>query len=86
MRLLICCRDGAEPQSWTAEEVCHWLDSLGMGEYRRNFMENQVAGAELLDLANDDLVALKIVRLGHRKRLIKFISELSVSKHKRSGM
>lgn len=74
-----------EPQSWTAEEVCYWLDSLGMGEYRRNFMENQVAGAELLDLANDDLVALKIVRLGHRKRLIKFISELSVSKHKRSA-
>lgn len=65
--------------------MCYWLDSLGMGEYRRNFMENQVAGAELLDLANDDLVALKIVRLGHRKRLIKFISELSVSKHKRSG-
>lgn len=44
-----------------------------------------MAGAELLDLANDDLVALKIARLGHRKRLIKFISELSVSKHKRSG-
>lgn len=47
-----------------------------------NICSQQVAGPELLDLRNDDLIALKILRLGHRKRLIKLISEL---KHRKNG-
>lgn len=43
-----------------------------------------MAGAELLDLGNEDLVALKIVRLGHRKRLTKILSELKARKNGKS--
>lgn len=38
------------PKQWTCDDVGAWLDSLGLGEYRSAFMENQIEGSHLLDM------------------------------------
>lgn len=40
---------------WGLEDVGHWLDSLGLGEYRDKFASHDVRGQELLSLGRTDL-------------------------------
>jgi len=69
-----------DPTLWSPEEVSQWLESFGMGEYKIYFLEGQITGKDLLDFENGDLLALKVARLGHRKRLLKAIAELAPQK------
>jgi predicted ATPase/class 3 adenylate cyclase len=55
--------------------VSHWLDSLGLGEYRRPFAENAIDASVLRDLTEQDLTDLG-VRVGHRRKLLRAIAEL----------
>eukprot|EP01097_Dermamoeba_algensis_P009747 TRINITY_DN6992_c0_g1_i1.p1 TRINITY_DN6992_c0_g1~~TRINITY_DN6992_c0_g1_i1.p1 ORF type:complete len:587 (+),score=120.13 TRINITY_DN6992_c0_g1_i1:144-1763(+) len=47
-----------------------------MGEYKITFIENSISGAEIFDLKDEDLVAMNITKLGHRKKLLRRISQL----------
>ncbi|KAG1671902.1 hypothetical protein FOA52_003469 [Chlamydomonas sp. UWO 241] len=66
------------PMTWDVRDVCNWIESIGLGQYRKKFMHNIVDGRVLLML---DESALKheigIGPLGHRIALARAIASLS---------
>ena len=59
-------------------EVGAWLRNLGLGRYEAAFRENEIDAEVLPDLTDADLEKLGVV-MGHRKRLLKAIADLSSS-------
>lgn len=53
-----------------------WLEGLGLDRYREAFQQNEVTWDLLPELNDTDLAALGVV-LGHRKRLLRAIAQLS---------
>ncbi len=45
----------AHVTEWGIEEVGQWLESIGLPEYKENFMTNDIRGRELLHLGRQDL-------------------------------
>jgi len=39
-----------EPELWGVEEVCQWLDLVGMGSFKRSFKRKGVSGHMLLHM------------------------------------
>ncbi|CAD8173903.1 unnamed protein product [Paramecium pentaurelia] len=63
-------------QEWQLEEVCTWLDSLQLSEYKDEFIKNQMTGKTLYALTDNDLKQdLGILVLGHRKQILQSIEE-----------
>ena len=58
-------------------DVADWLRELGLGRYEAAFRENEIDAEVLPELSEADFEKLGIP-LGHRKRLLKAITELSV--------
>jgi class 3 adenylate cyclase/tetratricopeptide (TPR) repeat protein len=56
-----------------------WLDGLGLGQYARVFAENDIDSAALRALRDDDLRELGVHSLGHRKKLLAAIAEISAT-------
>ena len=57
-------------------DVGDWLRSLGLGQYEAVFRESEIDPEVLPELTDADLEKLG-VPLGHRKRLLKAISNLA---------
>src|SRR5271168_654309 len=57
-------------------DVGEWLRSLGLGQYDAVFRESEIDSEVLPELTDADLEKLG-VPLGHRKRLLKAISNLT---------
>jgi SAM domain (Sterile alpha motif) len=55
-----------------------WLDGIGLGQYTNTFTENGVDLDVLSDLSESDLEKLGVA-LGHRKRILRAISDSFVS-------
>ncbi|XP_018105420.1 diacylglycerol kinase eta isoform X1 [Xenopus laevis] len=64
-------------QKWGTDEVAVWLDLLSLGEYREIFIRHDIRGSELLHLERRDLKDLGILKVGHMKRILQGIKELS---------
>ncbi|CAD8174233.1 unnamed protein product [Paramecium octaurelia] len=63
-------------QEWQLEDVCNWLDSLQLSEYKEEFIKNQMTGKTLYALTDNDLKQdLGISVLGHRKQILQSIEE-----------
>ncbi|XP_069723519.1 diacylglycerol kinase kappa isoform X1 [Phaenicophaeus curvirostris] len=62
---------------WGSEEVAAWLEALGLGEYREIFVRHDIQGSELILLERRDLKDLGITKVGHMKRILQAIKELS---------
>ncbi|XP_013886514.1 diacylglycerol kinase delta [Austrofundulus limnaeus] len=62
---------------WGTEEVGAWLDSLCLSEYKDIFMRHDVRGAELIHLERRDLKDLGVTKVGHMKRILQGIRELT---------
>ncbi|XP_038671790.1 diacylglycerol kinase delta-like isoform X6 [Scyliorhinus canicula] len=62
---------------WGTEEVAAWLEHLSLFEYREIFIRHDIRGSELLHLERRDLKDLGIARVGHMKRILHGIKELS---------
>jgi WD40 repeat protein len=63
--------------TWTADDVCSWLGSLHLGQYRDAFRRNGIDGQELFHL--DDAMlkdSLGMDLLGHRNKLLRGIRSL----------
>lgn len=58
---------------WTVTDVCDWLDSLFMPEYKAAFIQNSVNGYRLAALGEYDWDKLGIQRQGHRLNIQKSI-------------
>ena len=56
--------------------IAGWLSSLGLAEHLKRFAENAIDADVLVDLTDDDLKELG-VPLGHRRKMMKAIAELS---------
>ncbi len=57
-------------------DVCSWLGSLGLDYYVQAFRANDVDAEVLLRLTAEDLIALGVTSIGHRRRLLDAIAEL----------
>ena len=51
-------------------EISLWLRGLDMAQYEQVFRDNHIDAELLPDLTDEDLRAIGIVSLGHRKKLL----------------
>src|ERR1700720_14572 len=58
-------------------DVGDWLRSLGLSEYEPAFRDNQIDSEVLRKLTGDDLKELGVAAVGHRRKLLSAIAELS---------
>ena len=58
-------------------DVGDWLRSLGLSEYEPAFRDNQIDSEVLPNLTGDDLKELGVASVGHRRKLLSAIAELS---------
>ncbi|KAI4883101.1 hypothetical protein NFI96_023008 [Prochilodus magdalenae] len=62
---------------WGVEEVAAWLEQLCLSEYKEIFIGHDVRGSELLHLERRDLKDLGVTKVGHMKRILQGIRDLS---------
>ena len=60
----------------TPTAISDWLEKLGMSEYAQRFAENGIDFGVLPDLTDQDLKDIGVL-LGHRRKLLRAIAELS---------
>nr|XP_051690125.1 diacylglycerol kinase delta isoform X2 [Oryctolagus cuniculus] len=70
---------GAPVHLWGTEEVAAWLERLSLCEYKDTFTRHDIRGSELLHLERRDLKDLGVTKVGHVKRILCGIRELSRS-------
>jgi class 3 adenylate cyclase/predicted ATPase len=58
------------------KQISDWLAKLGLVQYAQRFAENDITLAILPDLTDQDLKELGVASLGHRRQLLRAISEL----------
>jgi class 3 adenylate cyclase len=58
------------------QQVADWLQKLGLGQYAQRFAENDISFSILPDLTDQDLKELGVTSLGHRRQLLRAITEL----------
>ncbi|CAD8147805.1 unnamed protein product [Paramecium octaurelia] len=62
-------------QDWNTDEVCAWLECLGLSQYKENFQKNHMLGEILHNLTDKELKEeLGIHILGHRKQIFQQIN------------
>lgn len=64
--------------SWGTHEVATWLETLQLSEYIDSFVKNDIRGRELLTLARRDLKDLGVTKVGHVKRILQAIKDLTL--------
>lgn len=65
-----------DPRTWAVSEVGMWLDFIECREFKISFIENSIAGAELFELEDDDLVTIGVKKLAVRKKILTEIKNL----------
>src|SRR5271168_1819216 len=60
-------------------DVGEWLRSLGLGQYEVAFRENEIDGEVLPKLTAEDLKDIGVAIVGHRRKILSVIAELSFS-------
>ena len=50
---------------WSTNDVCDWLDSLFMPEYKPAFVQAEIDGLKLASLTKSELESLGVIRVGH---------------------
>ncbi|CAM4549034.1 unnamed protein product [Leuciscus chuanchicus] len=63
--------------TWGVEEVGVWLETLCLSEYKEIFIRHDIRGPELLQLERRDLKDLGVTKVGHMKRILQGIRDLS---------
>jgi class 3 adenylate cyclase/tetratricopeptide (TPR) repeat protein len=58
------------------QQIVEWLQKLGLGQYAHRFTENDITFVILPDLTDQDLEKIGVASLGHRRQLLRAISEL----------
>ena len=59
-----------------AINVTDWLHSLGLEQYAEAFRNNDIDGEVLPDISADDLIAIGVTSIGHRRKLLAAIATL----------
>ena len=58
------------------QQIADWLKTLGLGQYAQRFAENDITFVILPDLTDQDLEKIGVASLGHRRQLLRAITEL----------
>jgi hypothetical protein len=58
------------------QQIADWLQKIGLGQYAQRFAENDINFGILSDLTDQDLKELGVASLGHRRQLLRAITEL----------
>ena len=58
------------------QQIADWLQKLGLGQYAQRFAENDINFSILPDLTDQDLKEIGVASLGHRRQLLRAITEL----------
>jgi class 3 adenylate cyclase len=59
------------------QQTADWLEKLGLGQYAQRFAENDINFVILPDLTDQDLEEIGVPSLGHRRQLLRAITELT---------
>src|SRR6202040_3757140 len=62
-----------------AIDVASWLQQLGLAQYEPAFRDNEVDGDVLPDLTAEDLIAIGVTPVGHRRKLLSAIAVLGAA-------
>jgi SAM domain (Sterile alpha motif) len=62
-----------------AIDVASWLQQLGLEEYEPAFRANEVDGVVLPDLTAEDLIAIGVTAVGHRRKLLSAIAAIGAA-------
>ena len=57
-------------------DITRWLEGLGLEQYEHAFREGDVDAEVLPELMADDLIALGVTSIGHRRKLLAAIAAL----------
>ena len=57
-------------------DIASWLRMIGLEQYEGVFRENDIDAEVLPELNVDDLIAIGIVSVGHRRKMLAAISAL----------
>uniref|UniRef100_A0A673KIY8 Diacylglycerol kinase n=1 Tax=Sinocyclocheilus rhinocerous TaxID=307959 RepID=A0A673KIY8_9TELE len=68
---------GCFVNTWGVDEVAVWLEMLCLSEYKEIFIRHDIRGPELLQLERRDLKDLGVTKVGHMKRILQGIRDLS---------
>ena len=60
-------------------DIATWLRALGLGRYEEAFRDNDIDAEILPKLTADDLLAIGVASVGHRRRLIEAIAALTAA-------
>lgn len=66
-------------------DVAEWLRSLGLEQYATAFRQNDISPDLLPTLTAEELKELGVVSLGHRRRLLQAIADLTQAADPRSS-
>ena len=68
--------DATRRRGTSAMDLTRWLEGLDLEQYLRAFRESDVDAAVLPELTADDLTALGVTSIGHRRKLLAAIAAL----------
>jgi class 3 adenylate cyclase/predicted ATPase len=68
------------------QQIADWLEKLGMSEYAVRFAENDIDFSILNDLTDQDLEKIGVASLGHRRKLLRAIANLTDLKKTAPGL
>ena len=66
-------------------DIASWLRMIGLEQYEGVFRENDIDAEVLPELNVDDLIAIGIVSVGHRRKMLAAISALRLGKSARGA-
>jgi hypothetical protein len=58
-------------------DIPAWLRDLGLERYEQAFRDNEIDAEVLTKLTADDLIALGVIPIGHRRKLLGAIADLN---------
>jgi class 3 adenylate cyclase/predicted ATPase len=58
------------------QQIADWLEKLGLGQYAQRFAENDIDFDILSELTDQDLEKIGVTSLGHRRKLLRAITNL----------
>lgn len=71
-------RTARDVATWGVTEVETWLETLQLSEYAESFTRHDIRGRELLTLGRRDLKELGVTKVGHVKRILQAVKDLTM--------
>jgi diacylglycerol kinase (ATP) len=71
-------RTARDVTTWGVTEVATWLETLQLSEYAESFTHDDIRGYELLTLGRRDPKELRVTKVGHMKRILLAVKDITM--------